>query len=174
MEIEIWKDIIGHEGLYQVSNFSRIKALKKVSNMPRGGTQTYEEKILSNCINSRGYYIIGLFKNRKRKIKMPHVLSAEAFIPNPENKPFVNHKDLNKLNCNISNLEWCTAKENSKHAYENGALTGCFKGKKVINTITQETFNTTKEAAISIGLKREHLNSMLIGKIKNKTNFKRI
>lgn len=175
MEIEIWKDVIGYEGLYQVSNFSRIKSLRKESKMPRGrGVQIYEEKILTNCINSNGYYLIGLWKNRIRKNKAPHILAAQVFIPNPENKPCVNHKDLNKLNCHISNLEWCTHKENTLHAYKNGVMTGTFKPKKVLNIITGEIFNKTEDAAISIGLNRKCLNDMLKGKTKNKTNFKRI
>lgn len=106
MDKEVWKDVKGYDGLYQVSNLGRIKSVRK--NM-----------ILSPFINTRGRYQ-ARFKV-KGKIARPfiHRLVAEAFIPNPNNLPEINHKDENKLNNNVSNLEWCTTKYNSNYGTRN-------------------------------------------------------
>lgn len=106
MDKEVWKDVKGYEGLYQVSNLGRIKSVRK--NM-----------ILSPFINTRGRYQ-ARFKV-KGKIARPfiHRLVAEAFISNPNNLPEINHKDENKLNNNVSNLEWCTTKYNSNYGTRN-------------------------------------------------------
>lgn len=98
---EVWKDIKGYEGLYQVSNFGKIKS---------------KRKILKQFINHKGYFIIQLSKRNISKTYIVHRLIAEAFIPNTENKPQVNHKDGNKQNNCIDNLEWCTNNENKAHA----------------------------------------------------------
>ena len=97
---EIWKDIKGYEGLYQVSNLGNVKSLKTNKNL-------YSS-------NAKGYRRVGLFKG-KRKGYSIHRLVAQAFIPNPENKPCVNHKDCNRANNNVNNLEWCTHKENNNY-----------------------------------------------------------
>lgn len=115
---EIWKDIPGYEGLYQASNLGKIKSLKK----EKWNRFTYissPERILSQS-NSRGYSIVILTKGKKRKTIGTHRLVAQTFIPNPNNYPQVNHKDGNKQNNNVTNLEWCTASYNIKHAFDNG------------------------------------------------------
>lgn len=107
MKKEIWKDIKGYEGLYQVSNFGRVKSL--VNNKGQ-----YREKIL-NPIIGNGYYRVRLFKNKQNKLYSVHRLVAEAFIPNPDNLPQVNHRDENKLNNSVDNLEWCDNKFNMNY-----------------------------------------------------------
>lgn len=104
--IEEWKDIPNFNGLYQVSNNGNIK-------------RTKDEYIFKKNKNSRGYRIITLTKDKKEYSLSVHRLVAEAFIPNPNNLPQINHKDGNKLNNKIENLEWCTQSENMKHAYKN-------------------------------------------------------
>ena len=116
---EVWKDIEGYEGLYQVSNFGNIKSLPKVRHNGRG-TYIQKEKILKPSNTSTGYKKIELCKDGKRKGFKVHRLVAIAFIPNPDNKPEVNHIDGNKINNNIDNLEWVTSSENTIHAYETG------------------------------------------------------
>ena len=77
-------------------------------------------RFLQNRLSNRGYYHVLLTENGIEKNHLIHRLVATAFIPNPDNKPQVNHKDGNKLNNNLDNLEWCTNRENAKHSYENG------------------------------------------------------
>ena len=104
-EKEIWEDIPDYEGLYKISNYGRIKSLH---NYKRNGTD-----ILKPRINKHGYLHIGLRKNKQRKWICLHRLIAKTFIPNPNNLPCINHKDENKLNNSINNLEWCTIKYNN-------------------------------------------------------------
>ena len=120
MEIkEVWKDIKGYEGLYQVSNLGRIKSLEReVWN----GYKVFlkSEKILKPKSNSKdGYLRIALSKNGKVKDKLIHRLVAEEFIPNPNNLPQVNHKDENKNNNYVTNLEWCDSKYNANYGTRN-------------------------------------------------------
>lgn len=113
--MEIWKDVKGHEGHHQVSNYGRIKSLERVIANSDGVKQLCEGKILSTRIDKYGYERIALRINGKRKYTTVHRLVAESFIPNPKNKSQVNHIDENKANNHISNLEWNTAKENMSH-----------------------------------------------------------
>ena len=105
---EIWKDIPHYEGKYQVSNLGNIKSLHfKHQNI---------QKLLKPTLNSSGYYKIELYRDGKSKIFYVHRVVASVFIPNPHNKPEVNHIDGNKLNNMVNNLEWCTISENQIHA----------------------------------------------------------
>ena len=111
---EIWRDISGYKGKYQVSNFARVKSFHK------GKVRILKPEM------TKGYLRISLYKNGKTKLYFVHILVARAFIPNPDKKPFVNHVDGNKLNNNASNLEWVTASENQQHAIKLGLQkTGC-------------------------------------------------
>lgn len=101
---EIWKSVKGYEGLYEVSNLGRVKS-----------TFRYK-KILKPIVGIQGYLYVSLYdKNKKIKSKRIHKLVAEAFIPNPDNLPYVNHKDEDVTNNNVKNLEWCTAKYNCNY-----------------------------------------------------------
>lgn len=106
---EIWKDVIGYEDLYQVSNYGNVRSLN--------WNNTHSTKLLKPY-NHGGYTRIGFRRNKILKNYLVHVLVAKAFIPNPENKPVVNHIDGDKTNNHISNLEWVTHKENVHHAIE--------------------------------------------------------
>lgn len=112
MAEEIWKDIKGYEGLYQVSNLGRVKSLDRVIIKNNGFTIHIKEKILQNSIDRKGYPIIGLCKMGKCKTKPIHRLVADAFIPNPENKPEIDHIDTDPTNNRVENLRWCTRQEN--------------------------------------------------------------
>ena len=147
--MEIWKDIKGYEGLYQVSNMGRIKSL--------GNDKTRKEKILSLKPNNKGYIIVHLCKNGKRKHFSVHRLVAEAFLPNPDNLPVVNHKidDFEHRSDNrVENLEWCTVEYNNNYGTHNKKLSKSLKGKKhkkhklkkqILCVETGEIFDTSQD-----------------------------
>ena len=101
MSNEIWKDVVGYEGFYKVSNMGRVYSIRKKIIMRPNRTH-------------KGYRLLGLTNKDGRKTKSVHRAVMEAFVPNPENKPTVNHKDLNKQNNHVDNLEWATHKERRK------------------------------------------------------------
>lgn len=107
---EIWEPIRGYEGLYEVSNFGNVKSL------PRKGTRTNNEYLLKKCTYKTGYEYVLLSNNNKKKKHKIHRLVADAFIPNPNNYPCVNHIDENKQNNNVQNLEWCTVSYNNRYS----------------------------------------------------------
>ena len=104
---EIFVDIEGYEGLYQVSNFGNVKSL--------GNENTKKEKILKFGKDGGGYLIVNLYKNCTKKTSKVHRLVANAFIPNTNKLPCINHKDENKENNCVENLEWCTYQYNNTY-----------------------------------------------------------
>lgn len=123
---EIWKDVIGYEEYFQISNIGNI--FSKRSN-----------RILKTTIHKNGYHVISTRIGGRNGIAITlkvHRLVAITFIPNPENKPFVNHKDGVKINNVVENLEWVTNQENVIHAYSIGLIdTRKFRGEKHVNSV---------------------------------------
>jgi hypothetical protein len=119
--MEIWKDIKGYEGLYQVSNTGKVRSLDRIVKGKLNSTRLIKGKELSATDNGRGYLKVALQLDGRntRKIYKVHRLVAEAFIPNPLNKSEVNHINCIKTDNRVSNLEWNTSSENSSHAYNN-------------------------------------------------------
>lgn len=132
---EIWKDIIGYEGLYQISNLGRVKSLPRHRVV---GWADYwsEEKILKQSINNGGYKYLWLHKNGERKTYKIHRLVATAFLENPHNYRCVNHKDENRQNNIADNLEWCT------HSYNNSYGS---RGDKFRKAIGKSVLQYTKD-----------------------------
>ena len=119
---EVWKDVIGYEGLYEVSNVGNVRSKDRVIVYSNGIRVPYEGNMKTQVMNKYGYNYVGLHKDAKSKQGMVHRLVADAFIPREEGKNHVNHKDGVKTNNHASNLEWCTPQENVKHAVETGLL----------------------------------------------------
>lgn len=137
---EEWKDIKGYENYYQISNLGRIKSLIWFN----GHEYIHREKILKPQNNK--YLTVRLAKNKKIKQYTIHRLVAIHFIENKENKPYVNHIDGNKYNNRANNLEWCTAKENTNHAYKNGLITlTSEKKKKAVNKNAKLAWDKTRK-----------------------------
>lgn len=109
---EIWKDVVGYEGYYQVSNLGRVKSvLRKVNH--RKWFRTIDERILKQHANKDLHLRMALSKNdNNSKHYYVHRIVAQAFLPNPNNYPIINHKDENPFNNRVDNLEWCTHKYN--------------------------------------------------------------
>ena len=154
---EIWKDVKGYEGLYQVSNLGRIWSVK---------SQKYLKPYEGN-----GYLKVDLFaKNRKRKKEYVHRLVALAFVPNPYNLPQVNHKDGNKKNDTVENLEWVTREYNNYHSYHTLNHTkGCYEGKPVYCVELDMVFESGRKAAEYLGMKST---SGIYGCCNNKYGYK--
>jgi hypothetical protein len=156
---EIWKDIEGYEGLYQVSNLGRVKSLKK--------KYSKEDRIRKLRLDKDGYLVVSLWKYGKPKTMKVHRLIAISFIENIENKSFVNHLDGIKNNNSIENLEWVTASENTKHAH----YTGLMNKKLVIDLVTNKIYNSTAEASKFYSIDASGLSKMLRGINTNRTNL---
>lgn len=161
-----WKPVVGYEGLYEVSNHGQVKNVKT-------------QKVLSPR-NSTRYPLVALFDKGKRKDFKVHRLVAKSFLPNPENKPQVNHKDGNKSNNHLLNLEWCTNSENQKHAYQTGLrkVTDYQKqivkvsvskahSKPVIDIQTGVKYSSLIEGCISVNINPSTANKQIHRKSKN-------
>ena len=107
---EIWRDIDGYEGIYMVSNMGRVKSFYGIGEM-----------LLTPSANRGGYMYVVLTKDKVRKSRKVHTLVGRAFLPNPENKPLVHHRDTNRGNNLLSNLKWATHQENSDYAAQMGS-----------------------------------------------------
>lgn len=118
--MEIWETIDGFDGVFKISNLGRVKRIECIRQHPRYGQSKFKEKIFSVHINTGGYPDVTLQHNGIRKTFRVHRLVAAAFIPNPENKVTVNHKNGIKTDNSVENLEWNTNSENTKHSYRMG------------------------------------------------------
>lgn len=122
---QIWREIPGYEGLYQVSNTGRVRSLNY------NGTR--KTKVLKQITDKLGYKRVNLFKNNKKKNYLVHRLVALAFIPNPNNYPIINHKDENPSNNYYKNLEWCTYEYNNNYGTKKQKISESMKGKPAWN-----------------------------------------
>ena len=120
--MEKWKDVVGYEGKYEVSNLGRVRSLNYL--------RTGKAKLLKQQVDKYGYKRMRLYKDGKAKSLLVHRLVAMAFLPNPNNLPMVNHKDENKTNNNVDNLEWCTASYNNNYGTKIERQSKSMTGKK--------------------------------------------
>lgn len=164
---EIWKDIKDYEGLYEVSNWGRVKSL------PRNGTVKYA-RILKPCTDRCGYLFVGLYKNNKQKNFFIHQLVAQAFLDNPNNLPQVNHKDENKQNNNAENLEFCDCKYNVNYGTAIAR-----RSKKISKPVLQydlegnfiKEWKSAKQAEREGGFNHENITTCCKGRQKTHKDF---
>lgn len=171
---ERWVKIPGYEGLYEVSNMSRIKSVDRC--FVRNGVTVYlKGQLLKQHLSKRGYWCVKLSNGGKTKTKTVHRFVG-LFIKNPQSLPDINHKDGNKTNNHIDNLEWCNHTQNMQHAIKNG-LINRLSGednkltKKIKDKETGKVYPTIRHAVNEIGINRNTLVSYLSGHRNNKTNL---
>ena len=153
---ETWKPVVGYEGLYEVSDLGRVKKVARTITKADGTIKKVDERILKPS-DSNGYQIVGLYRNGVSKSNWVHRLVAQAFIPNnDQSKTVINHKDENKRNNSVANLEWCTYKYNANYGTRNERV-----GKGNSKPIQQldlktgliiATYPSLTEASLSIGI----------------------
>ena len=168
MKKEIWKPIKDYEGLYMVSNWGRVKSIK-----------FGKEIILKQWTSSNGYSQVNLCKNGKVKNYKVHRLVAEAFLDNTDNLPEVNHKDEDKQNNNVENLEWCSAKYNSNFGTRNERITKKMTNGKLSKPVLQYTMDgkfvkewpSTMQAEREGGFNNRQISACCRGKRKTHKGF---
>ena len=157
---EIWRDIKDYEGYYQVSNRGIVKSLERMKRN-NGGYQKIPEKILKVYDNGKGYLRVQLCKDGKVKNCRINRLVAQAFLPNPNNLPEVNHIDQDKTNNCVENLEWCTTQYNVEYSQAKAVI-----GINKISGLILE-FPSLMEAERQTGISNKHICDCLKGRCKS-------
>lgn len=155
---EIWKDIQGYEGFYQISNLGNVKSLERVVDKGNGILQHRKERIMNKRESVDGYYIAKLNVNKESTSIAIHILVARHFIDNPNNYPEVNHKDCNRKNNQVDNLEWCTHQQNVEHSKQLGhykTKSGCDNPNYKNDTLKTKYKNNPTLAKINNSRPRE-------------------
>lgn len=134
--MEKWRDIKGYEGIYQVSSLGRVKRIGYYTN--QSGATWESGRILKPANNSRGYYFVQLSQDNKVARKYVHRLVAEAFIPNPESKPTVNHINCDRSDNRVENLEWASYRENNDYSIQVMKRTGKNKRNNKLSRVVQQ------------------------------------
>ena len=190
-EEEVWKDVSGYEGYYQVSTNGRVRSVDRISCGGRNNSKRYRYGVVLKQLDNKGYKLVNLYKEGRAKKVIVSRLVAETFIDNPGNKPEVNHIDEDKENNSVTNLEWVTPKENSNHGTRNKRISDYFNGRsnkpgfdsgakkrlKSVLQIDNETgevlaeFKSVKEALAAFGAnpKSGGISRCLTGNSRSKT-----
>lgn len=174
MQKEKWVPIRGYEGSYEVSNYGNVRSLSRVVEYKHGGKgRFWPSKIIKQWMPKNGYLTVTLKLENKGSNFMVHRLVGIHFIDNPNNGWQINHKDNNKLNNKVVNLEWVTQSENMAHAFKSGAHSGKgathYKAKKI--TDGMNTFGCLQEAADYYNITRKVVWDMISERTGNKYNF---
>lgn len=169
-----WKFISGYEFYYEVSNDGLVRSVSRaVKDHNSSRNKLIQSRILRPGIRA-GYLGVHLWKNGKGQNAYIHRLVAETFVPNPENKPQVNHKDGDRMNNYFKNLEWTTSSENHKHAHHvlKRKRSGCCSpSKSILCTTTKQTFASQSEAARALGLHVSNISKVVKGHYKHTGGF---
>lgn len=175
-KLEEWKDIVGYEGLYQISTLGNVRSYDRIVNCRNGHTRTIKGKVLATTRSGGGYLKVMLTKDSVAKNHRIHRLVAMAFIPNPDNLPDVNHIDEDKTNNKVSNLEWCSRSYNNHYSLITERLN---EAKKIsvkqlsLDGEVVNIWNGVRDAARALGMKtHRHISDCCKGKAKTCYGYK--
>lgn len=163
MNNEIWRDVVGYEDIYEVSNLGRVRTHKnKTTFTKKHGVRHWKQRILKEKSKNNRDVRVSLWKNGKSKDFLVHRLVARAFIPNPNGKKTVNHIDGNPRNNRVDNLEWATHYENNNHAFDNRLISTSYK----VILVNQETnkiqeFRSLSKASKYLGFSSGYISNRL-------------
>lgn len=168
--MEIWKDVVGYETLYQVSNLGRVKSLDMKLPYKRHGNNCFrvrKGKILTPAIMKNGYLRVEMSKDGTHKLNLVHRIVANAFIPNLNRYKEINHKNCDKCDNRVENLEWCDSSYNKKHALENKL----YKTEKPIlqlkNGVVIKEYKSAMECKRQTGFSPQNIGKVALGKRKS-------
>lgn len=182
---EVWLDIPEYEGLYQMSTFFNVRSLDRYVKQCKGGTQLIKGRIIRQFIDKKGYLTVRLWKDGKSKLLLLHRIVAKIFIPNPENKPCIDHINTIRTDNRIENLRWVSAKENQNNPLTKQHISKGCKGKQINRTdlskvVYQYNFNneligiypSIQEASRQLNIDASCICACLKGKTKSCCNSK--
>lgn len=180
---ELWKDVAGYEGLYQVSNLGRVKSLGRIASNGKGA-YVVKSRILLTYLDFGKYQCVKLSRNGKAKQHKVHRLVAEAFISNPNKLPCVNHKDENRQNNNVNNLEWCTHQYNNTYGTTRQrrvkTIRKMLKGKWITQKSVSQyslsgefiaSYDSCEQAAKATNTRANNISACCHGKVKTANGF---
>jgi hypothetical protein len=177
--VEIWKPVMGYEGLYEVSNLGRVRSLERIVQCGKGNIRVDRETIKTATPNRQGYLRINLYNHSKYQTRTIHRLVAEAFIPNPENKPQVDHINTDKTDNRVENLRWVDKQENQLNEITRNKMSVSRTGGKSTrhsnpaklqfskdNTFIRK-WDNAREASTVVGCSRQVINDCCAGRCKS-------
>lgn len=174
---EIWKDIVGYEDAYQISNMGRFRSKDRYRAVCGGGKRFVKGKILKPTRCKNGYLEVDLRNDQGRKVILLHRVVAQHFIPNPDNLPEVNHKDEDITNCRVDNLEWCTSKYNANYGTRNQRCLANNPQKRAVIQCDMDgneirRYETIKEAADAVSVDGSAITRVCKGKQSHSRGYK--
>lgn len=174
--MEEWKDIEQFEGLYQISNEGRVRSLDRDIETSTG-TRHYKSNILNKYEKENGYYTVNLYNKGVKENKFIHKLVAEAFIPNPDNKPCVDHINGNNQDNRVENLRWCTQQENNNFELYRQHQTNNPLKSKIVYQYTLDgrllaIFPSTMEVERKFGFGNTNISKCCLGKTRTSKGYR--
>ena len=172
---EVWKNVIGYETLYEVSNLGRVRSKERYVRYTKWKTGNYmqlrKSKLLSLTKMKNGYLRVELSDNGTHRLVLVHRLVAKAFIPNPNNYNQVNHIDGNKENNNVNNLEWCSCEMNMQHAQRNNLYRNHKEILQIKNGVVIKEFRSAYDIQKELGYFAQSIGKVALGKRKSAYGF---
>lgn len=168
--MENWVDVKGWEGFYQVSNYGNVRSLSRTKTVKNGGVQEVKGRVLTPQTDRFGYYRVCFTRDGKSVYKRVNRIVAQAFIPNPDNLPQVNHKNECKTDNRVENLEWCDAKYNSNYGSRNKKVQeaqSVWVIKLSFNNEILHFYRSAMEAERDTGISNSNINRCCKGKRKS-------